>query len=75
MPFAGAALSDLGQWQAAAGLELHWELKALAVWTGLPLDLSVGLAVNAEGQPSLYIDLGSPLQGLPLAGPPPGRMP
>jgi hypothetical protein len=75
VPFAGAACSDLGQMQAAAGLELHWELKALAVWTGLPLDLSVGLAVNGEGQPSLYIDLGSPLQGLPLAGPEPGRMP
>jgi hypothetical protein len=74
VPFAAAAVSDLGQWQAAAGLELHWELKALAVWTGLPLDLSVGLAVNAEGRPSLYLDLGSPLQGLPLASPEPGRI-
>jgi len=75
VPFAGAALSDRGQLQAAAGLELHWELKALAVWTGLPLDLATGLAVNGEGDLSLYFNLTSPLQGLPLAGLEPGRMP
>ncbi len=75
VPFAGAALSDRGQIQAAAGLELHWELKALAVWTGLPLDLAAGLAVNGEGDLSLYFNLTSPLEGLPLAGLEPGRMP
>jgi hypothetical protein len=75
VPFAGAALTDLGQSQLAAGLELHWELKALAVWTGLPLDLTAGLAVNGEGRLGLYFSLESPLGGLPLAGPGPGRMP
>jgi hypothetical protein len=75
VPFTGAALTDLGQSQFTAGLELHWELKALAVGTGLPLDLTAGLAVNAEGRLSLFFSLGSPLEGLPLAGPEPGRMP
>ncbi len=75
VPFAGAALANSGQWQAAGGLELHWELKTLAVWTGLPLELTVGLAVNGQGEPSLYLDLESPLEGLPLAGPGPRRKP
>jgi hypothetical protein len=75
VPFAGAALTDDGQLQAATGLELHWELKTMAVWTGLPLELTAGLAVNGEGDPSMYITLGSPLEGLPLAGREPGRMP
>jgi len=75
VPFAGAALSDSGQLQAAAGLELRWELKTLAVWTGFPLEFTAGLAVNGEGEPSLYLNLESPLEGLPLAGRKPGRMP
>jgi hypothetical protein len=75
VPFAGAAVTDRGQSQVSAGLELHWELKTLAVWTGLPLDLTVGVAVNGEGAPSLFIHLESALEGLPLAGAKPGRMP
>jgi len=73
VPFAGAAVSD--QSQASAGLELHWELKTLAVWSGLPLDLALGLAVNGEGTPSLFINLEPALGELPLAGIKPGRMP
>jgi hypothetical protein len=73
VPFAGAAVSD--QSQASAGLELHWELKTLAVWSGLPLDLAVGLAVNGEGAPSLFISLEPAMGELPLAGIKPGRMP
>jgi hypothetical protein len=73
VPFAGAAVSD--QSQASAGLELHWELKTLAVWSGLPLDLALGLAVNGEGTPSLFINLEPALGELPLAGAKPGRMP
>jgi hypothetical protein len=75
VPFAGAAVTDGGQSQVSAGLELHWELKTLAVWTGLPLDLTVGLAVNGEGAPSLFVNLKSALEGLPLAGAKPGRVP
>ena len=75
VPFAGAAVTDDGQYQTSAGLELHWELKTLAVWSGLPLDLAVGLAVNGEGTPSLFINLEPALGELPLAGIKPGRMP
>lgn len=75
VPFAGAAVTDGGQYQTSAGLELHWELKTLAVWSGLPLDLAVGLAVNGEGTPSLFINLEPALGELPLAGIKPGRMP
>jgi hypothetical protein len=75
VPFAGAAMTEMGQLQTAAGLELHWEMKTLAVWTGLPLEFTAGLAVNGEGDPSLYFNLKSPLKGLPLAGLKPGRKP
>ena len=75
VPFAGAAVTDGGQYQTSAGLELHWELKTLAVWSGLPLDLALGLAVNGEGTPSLFINLEPALGELPLAGIKPGRMP
>jgi hypothetical protein len=75
VPFAGAALTDSGQWQAATGLELHWELKTLAVWTGFPLELTAGLALNGQGEASLYFELKSPLEGLPLAGPGQRRIP
>ncbi len=75
VPFAGAALTNTGQRQAAAGLELHWELKTLAVWTGFPVELTTGLALNGQGELSLYLNLKSPLEGLPLAGRGPGRMP
>jgi hypothetical protein len=74
VPFAGAAMTEMGQLQTAAGLELHWEMKTLAVWTGLPLEFTAGLAVNGEGDPSLYFNLKSPLKGLPLAGLEPGRI-
>jgi hypothetical protein len=56
-------------------LELHWELKVLAVATGLPLDLSVGLAVNGEGALSLFTGLVPLLEGLPLGGVKPRRRP
>jgi hypothetical protein len=75
VPFAAAALADGGRHQTAAGLELHWELKTLAVGTGLPLELTAGLAANGAGEPSLYLELKSPLEGLPLASPGAGRMP
>jgi hypothetical protein len=74
VPFAGAAWTDGGRSQVSAGAELSWELKTLAVWTGLPLELTVGLAVNGEAEASLFIELDSPLEGLPLAGAKPGRM-
>jgi hypothetical protein len=75
VPFVGAALAAGGQSQVAAGLELRWELKTLAVWTGLPLELIAGLAVNGNGAPNLYLNLESDLEGLPLAGAKLRRMP
>lgn len=57
VPFGGLALNGDLERQWVAGLELHWELKALAAYSGLPLDLSVGMAVNGEGRFSLSFGL------------------
>jgi hypothetical protein len=48
-PFAAAALNERLELQAAAGAEMHWETKVLAVYTGWPVDLILRAAVNREG--------------------------
>jgi len=57
VPFAGLALTDALDRQFAGGLELHWELKALAMQSGWPLDLFVSLAVDGAGTPSVALGL------------------
>jgi hypothetical protein len=48
-PFATAALNEELELQAAGGLEMHWEIKVLAAYTGWPVDLILRAAVNREG--------------------------
>ncbi len=63
VPFVEAAFNQAGELRLSYGGELHLEVRAGATDAGYPLDLSVGLAVNLEGQAAVLIDFGVPWLG------------
>ena len=56
-PFFDFALNDNLEYRFAGGLEIHQEIKGLALAAGVPIDLSAGVAVNREGVWSLRFAL------------------
>ena len=59
-PFSDWAV-DYSGFQFSTGLEIHLEIKALALASGVPLDAWAHFAVNKQGEPSLGFFLKSPL--------------
>ena len=65
VPFFDLAAEGSGDLQWSAGAALHLELKALAQDEGLPLDVSLGVALTREGQAGVVVGLQVPLGASP----------
>ncbi len=61
VPFFDICLTGEQQVRYSMGAEIHLEIKALSVSTGLPLDAYVSFAVNREEEISIFLGLKSPL--------------
>jgi len=73
IPFFDICLTAEQRVYYSMGAEIHLEIKALSVSTGLPLDAYLSFAVNREEEISIFLGLKSPLasgytfrQGQPL---------
>jgi hypothetical protein len=73
VPFFDICLTEKQQVRYSMGAEIHLEIKALSVSTGIPLDAYLILAFNREEEISLFLGVKSPLaavytlrQGQPL---------
>jgi len=61
IPFFDICLTGEQRVCYSMGVEIHLEIKALSVSTGLPLDAYLGFAVNREEEISIFLGLKSPL--------------
>ncbi|MQY77330.1 MAG: hypothetical protein GH155_06865 [Spirochaeta sp.] len=61
VPFFDICLAGERQVRYSMGAEIHLEIKALSVSTGLPLDGYLSFAVNREEEISIFLGLKSPL--------------
>lgn len=64
-PFFDLAVEAGGALQWSAGAALHLEIKALAQSEGVPLDLSLGVALTREAQAGVLVGLQMPLAASP----------